>query len=88
MGLFSIFRRDTSGKPGEWYYCLRHARVEEGPDCPAKDRLGPYPDRAGAERALRTARDRDEEWRTDPRWNDDPGNGPAGGPPEPGDTGR
>ncbi|MCE7081291.1 hypothetical protein [Streptomyces sp. ST2-7A] len=87
MGLFSIFRRDTSGKPGEWYYCLRHESVEEGPDCPARDRLGPYPDRAGAERALRTARDRNEEWRTDPRWNDGSNDGPGGagaGPDGPG----
>ncbi len=31
--------RSTVGKPGEWYYCLEHQKVEEGPDCPGKDRF-------------------------------------------------
>ena len=67
-----LFSREPSGRPGEWYYCLRHRRVEEGPDCPAKDRMGPYPSRTEAEHALDLARERNERWRTDPRWRDDP----------------
>jgi len=25
-----------------WYWCLDHRRVEQGPGCPDKNRLGPY----------------------------------------------
>jgi hypothetical protein len=63
------FRR-ARGKAGEWYYCLRHQRVEEGPDCPAKNRMGPYPTRADAEHAMETAAERNQEWDTDPRWHE------------------
>ena len=38
----ALFKKRTVGKPGEWYYCLEHGTVEEGPECPAKDRFGPY----------------------------------------------
>jgi hypothetical protein len=27
---------------GDWYWCMRHERVEHGPGCPAADRMGPY----------------------------------------------
>ncbi|GAA2042429.1 hypothetical protein N0X72_07100 [Streptomyces carpaticus] len=63
-------RRMPTGKAGEWYYCLKHQKVEEGPECPAKDRLGPYATREEAARAIETARERDEDWRSDPRWRD------------------
>ncbi|CAL9547584.1 MULTISPECIES: hypothetical protein [Streptomyces] len=67
----ALFRRRTpTGKAGEWYYCLKHQKVEEGPECPAKDRLGPYDTPGEAARAIETARTRDEEWRKDPRWRD------------------
>lgn len=62
--------RRTMGKAGEWYYCLRHEKVEEGPDCPAKNRLGPYPSRTDAEQAMEKVAERNEEWTTDPRWHD------------------
>ncbi|WP_165987834.1 hypothetical protein [Streptomyces sp. YIM 98790] len=81
MSLFK--RRPAHGKPGEWFYCLKHGTVEEGPECPAKDRLGPYSTRAEAEHAIDLARKRNEEWQHDPRWNDpDPGQdtGGAGSP--------
>ena len=45
-----------------WFYCLRHHTVEPEPGCPAKDRLGPYPTREEAARALETVRRRNEEW--------------------------
>lgn len=82
-----LFRRKATGQPGEWFYCLRHQTVEEGPECPAKDRFGPYATRREAEHAMDLARERNDEWRNDPRWTepeerDDgtPGDGPDDGP--------
>ncbi|MFD5124830.1 hypothetical protein [Streptomyces sp. NPDC058385] len=66
----ALFKRRTVGKPGEWYYCLEHQKVEEGPECPNKDRFGPYATRAEAEHAMETARERNLEWETDPKWHD------------------
>ncbi|WP_233580617.1 hypothetical protein [Streptomyces triticirhizae] len=87
----ALFKRKPSGKAGEWYYCLRHGKVEEGLECPAKDRMGPYASREEAARAIEIARDRDDSWRQDPRWNDDPDradpNRPGGRRPEGDDPG-
>ena len=54
----------------QWYYCLKHGTVEGADGCRAADRLGPYPDRDTAARALEIARERtesadeaDREWR-------------------------
>ncbi|MEU8354217.1 hypothetical protein [Streptomyces sp. NPDC048845] len=69
----ALFKKQTAGKPGEWYYCLKHQKVEEGPECPAKDRFGPYASRAEAGRAMDTAQERNLEWETDPRWHDKQG---------------
>lgn len=84
MALFRRSSQDTQGKDGQWYYCLRHRTVEEGMQCPATDRLGPYATRQDAERALATAQERDEEWRNDPRWRDEAededAEGAGGGP--------
>ncbi|MDB1087832.1 hypothetical protein PJ985_09675 [Streptomyces sp. ACA25] len=66
----ALFSRKPVGSPGEWFYCLKHGKVEEGPECPAKDRFGPYPSPDEAARAMDTARDRNMQWRTDPRWDD------------------
>jgi len=63
-------RKGGTGKPGEWFYCIKHQKVEEGPECPAKDRLGPYATPEEAARALDTAAERNREWQNDPRWND------------------
>lgn len=70
----ALFKRRTVGKPGEWYYCLVHQKVEEGPECPAKDRFGPYGTREEAQHAMDTAHERNLEWETDPRWHDASGN--------------
>ncbi|MBO3680646.1 hypothetical protein [Streptomyces sp. NEAU-YJ-81] len=67
----ALFKRGTAGKPGEWYYCIRHQKVEEGPECRAADRLGPYASPEEAAHAMETARERNEEWQNDPRWRDD-----------------
>ncbi|MFF7139827.1 hypothetical protein ACFZB5_01140 [Streptomyces nodosus] len=68
----ALFKRRAAGKPGEWYYCLVHQKVEEGPECPAKDRFGPYATRREAGHAMDIAQERNEEWETDPRWHDAP----------------
>ncbi|MEU7566318.1 hypothetical protein [Streptomyces fradiae] len=67
----ALFKKRAVGKPGEWYYCLHHRKVEEGPECPAKDRFGPYRTAGEAGRAMETARERNADWETDPRWHDD-----------------
>ena len=54
-----------------WYFCLIHQRVEPEAACAHRDRLGPYPTREEAERALQTAAERNEAWDEDPRWKDD-----------------
>jgi hypothetical protein len=44
----------------QWYYCLKHHTVEPRDGCRAADRLGPYPDKATAARALEIAHERTE----------------------------
>ncbi|MFJ8161149.1 hypothetical protein ACIRBY_09460 [Streptomyces sp. NPDC096136] len=66
----ALFKKRQVGKPGEWYYCLVHKKVEEGPECPAKDRFGPYTTREEAAHAMETAQERNLEWQNDPNWND------------------
>ena len=66
----ALFKRTTTGKPGEWFYRLKHQKVEEGPECPAKDRLGPYDNREDAAHAIDIARERNVKWQNDPRWKD------------------
>ncbi|MEV1293652.1 hypothetical protein [Pseudonocardia sp. NPDC049635] len=56
----------------QWFFCLRHDTVEPKEGCRAADRLGPYPDRETAARALEIARERTEaEDRRDELWNSD-----------------
>lgn len=55
----------------QYFWCLKHSRVEDETGCRAADRLGPYPTAAEAERALQTAAEKTEAWENDPRWNDD-----------------
>jgi hypothetical protein len=45
-----------------WWFCLRHMTVEPDAGCAAKHRLGPFPSREQAARALENARRRNEEW--------------------------
>lgn len=75
----ALFKRNAPGKPGEWYYCIKHGKVEEGPECPAKNRLGPYSTQAEASRAIETVHKRNEAWDTDPRWGDAPRRDDDGG---------
>ncbi|WP_227998333.1 hypothetical protein [Nocardia australiensis] len=54
-----------------WYYCLKHKRAEQGLQCWFRDRMGPYPDRAMAERALEIVRARnDREDSRDRNWRE------------------
>ncbi|WP_203335647.1 SPOR domain-containing protein [Nocardioides limicola] len=55
----------------QWFWCLRHGVVEPFHGCKGADRLGPYPTRAEAERALDRVAERNEAWENDPDWNDD-----------------
>lgn len=68
----ALFKKRTVGKAGEWYYCLRHGVVEEGPECRAADRFGPYGTREEAAHAMDTAKERNEEWDQDPKWRNAP----------------
>jgi hypothetical protein len=54
-----------------WYFCLRHHAVEGEDGCPARDRLGPYDSEAKAANALDLVQQRNEEWDSDPNWDDD-----------------
>lgn len=62
---------DNNPDPG-WYFCTKHNRVEHGEVCKAADRLGPYPDKETAERALEIAKARTEAWdKSEREWDDD-----------------
>ena len=61
----------TGIDPPEYWWCLDHSAVETGEGCPNTVRLGPFSDYAEAATALEHARQRSEEWDSDPRWNDD-----------------
>lgn len=78
----ALFKRKTVGKPGEWFFNVEEGKVEEGPQSPGKNRMGPYTSREEAEHALETARERTSEWENDPRWHDrgSGGEGRADGP--------
>ncbi|GHH34146.1 hypothetical protein [Streptomyces candidus] len=66
----ALFKRRTTGKAGEWFYCLEHKTVEEGPQCPAQNRFGPYGSREEAQHAMDRAAERNLEWENDPKWHD------------------
>ena len=55
---------------GQWYWCLAHHRPEPYNECRNEVRLGPYASRDEAMGALDKVQARNEEWETDPRWND------------------
>jgi hypothetical protein len=55
----------------EWYYRLTDGKVVRAEEARAADRLGPYPDRETAARALEIARERTEAAdRADREWNE------------------
>ncbi|MCO6005607.1 hypothetical protein NE236_11505 [Actinoallomurus purpureus] len=48
---------------GKWFFCLKHRKVEHGPGCPNRDRMGPYDTEDEAAHAFERAAQRNEEWR-------------------------
>lgn len=55
----------------EWYYCLDHRMVEPSDGCQVTVRIGPFPTREEAARALEIVNERNQDWDNDPAWNDD-----------------
>lgn len=55
----------------EWYYCVDHDQVEPKMGCRITNRLGPYPTRAAAEKALQQVERRNDAWENDPDWNEE-----------------
>ncbi len=56
---------------GQWYWCLRHRRVEPRQGCPERDRLGPYESQEEAARWHERVEDRNDAWaEQDERWED------------------
>ena len=60
-----------SNDSGQWWFCLKHKAVEQGPGCPNDERMGPYASSEEASGALQRAAERTESWDNDPKWNDD-----------------
>ena len=55
----------------EYWWCLTHARVEEGAGCPNMERMGPYASREQAEGAIARAKARTEaEDAKDQAWDE------------------
>ncbi|GAA4639979.1 hypothetical protein GCM10023196_103690 [Actinoallomurus vinaceus] len=48
---------------GKWFFCLKHRKVEYGPGCPNRERMGPYATEDEAAHAFERAAERNEEWR-------------------------
>ncbi len=55
----------------DYWWCLTHVRVEQGPGCPNNERLGPYATREQAESAIARTRARTEEQDEIDRAEDD-----------------
>ncbi|WP_204020242.1 hypothetical protein [Sinosporangium siamense] len=56
----------------QWWFCLKHMRVEPDEGCPNKDRMGPYESQDEARGALQRSAQRNEEWeQADRDWDDD-----------------
>ncbi len=51
-----------------WWFCLKDNRVEQGPGCAGKDRMGPYATREDAENWQEIAKRRNEEWDEQDKW--------------------
>ncbi|MGO4956508.1 hypothetical protein ACTQ49_04405 [Luteococcus sp. Sow4_B9] len=54
----------------QWYWSLRQHRVVGEGEEKAEDRLGPYRTREDAEKAMEHVAERNDQWVTDPRFND------------------
>lgn len=54
----------------EYYYCMKHKKVEPWDGCRSDNRLGPYPSKEKASHAMEKVDQRNEAWENDPNWND------------------
>jgi hypothetical protein len=54
----------------QFWFCLKHHKVEGRDGCKNSDRLGPYATEQEAARALDKVEERNEDWDNDPKWND------------------
>jgi hypothetical protein len=61
----------SSGSGGQYFWCLRHHRVETTANaCPGDQLLGPYASEAEAAAALEKVAERNATWDAeDARWN-------------------
>jgi len=55
----------------EWFYCLDHRTVEPVDGCRAAVRIGPFPTREEAAKALEIVERRNREWDNDPEWSEE-----------------
>jgi hypothetical protein len=55
----------------EFWFCLKHHTVEGKDGCRNADRLGPYATADEASHALDKVAERNQDWDTDPKWNDE-----------------
>ncbi|WP_433497175.1 hypothetical protein ACQP1K_19675 [Sphaerimonospora sp. CA-214678] len=56
----------------QWWFCLKHMRVEPEKACPNKDRLGPYESEEIAAQAMQRAAERNKAWaEQDREWEED-----------------
>jgi hypothetical protein len=49
----------------QYWWCIKHNVVEQGPGCQGQDRLGPFASYAEASGALELARERTRKWDAD-----------------------
>jgi hypothetical protein len=54
----------------QWFYCLDHRTVEPVDGCRAAVRIGPFPTREEAAKALEIVERRNREWDNDPEWSE------------------
>ncbi len=58
----------TDGGGDQWYWCLRHQRVEAAEEaCPAEYRMGPYASREEARAWREKVEQRNEAWKEQDR---------------------
>ncbi len=59
----AVFKaKKPTGDADEWFYCVKHGAVEQGPQCPSRNRMGPYASREQAQHAMSTVAERNQEW--------------------------
>jgi len=58
---------------GEYYWCLKHSRVEPREGCRDADRMGPYPTEEAARNWRASVEARNEKWDEEDReWEEGP----------------